>query len=63
MCYVEFYSAYIYSHDESENGRTVSIAEYVDGNKKKKLNFSLTHFFIITMMLLVYITVTNVLYP
>ncbi|KAI8370588.1 aminotransferase [Radiomyces spectabilis] len=25
----EFYSAYIYSHDESENGRTVSIAEYV----------------------------------
>lgn len=26
----EFYSAYIYSHDESENGRTVSIAEYVE---------------------------------
>ncbi|KAF7731536.1 hypothetical protein EC973_009300 [Apophysomyces ossiformis] len=26
----EFYSAYIYSHDPSENGRTVSIAEYVD---------------------------------
>ncbi|KAI9494867.1 aminotransferase [Zychaea mexicana] len=26
----EFYSAYIYSHDEAENGRTVSIAEYVE---------------------------------
>ncbi|KAI9321812.1 aminotransferase [Dichotomocladium elegans] len=26
----EFYSAYIYSHDESENGRTVSISEYVE---------------------------------
>ncbi|KAI7855457.1 aminotransferase [Circinella umbellata] len=30
----EFYSAYIYSHDESENGRTVSIAEYVDDVNK-----------------------------
>lgn len=29
---LEFYSAYIYSHDESENGRTVSIAEFVEGN-------------------------------
>ncbi|KAI7881353.1 aminotransferase [Lichtheimia hyalospora FSU 10163] len=26
----EFYSAYIYSHDENENGRTVSIAEFVE---------------------------------
>ncbi|KAI9252386.1 aminotransferase [Phascolomyces articulosus] len=30
----EFYSAYIYSHDESENGRTVSISEYVDDVNK-----------------------------
>ena len=28
---LEFYSAYIYSHDENENGRTVSIAEFVEG--------------------------------
>ncbi|KAI8365938.1 aminotransferase [Radiomyces spectabilis] len=26
----EFYSAYIYSHDPSENGRTISVAEYID---------------------------------
>ncbi|KAI9303037.1 aminotransferase [Cunninghamella echinulata] len=26
----EFYSSYIYTHDESQNGRTVSIAEYVE---------------------------------
>ncbi|ORY96846.1 pyridoxal phosphate-dependent transferase [Syncephalastrum racemosum] len=26
----EFYSAYIYTHEEAENGRTVSIAEHVD---------------------------------
>lgn len=31
-CILEFYSAYIYSHDESENGRTVSIAEFIEGN-------------------------------
>jgi aspartate/methionine/tyrosine aminotransferase len=27
----EFYSAYIYSHPPEQNGRTVSIAEYVEG--------------------------------
>ena len=26
----EFYSSYIYTHDKSENGRTVSIAEYIE---------------------------------
>lgn len=27
----EFYSAYIYTHDPSQNGRTVSAAEYIEG--------------------------------
>lgn len=31
VLFVEFYSAYIYTHEEAENGRTVSIAEHVDG--------------------------------
>ncbi|KAI8097165.1 aminotransferase [Halteromyces radiatus] len=30
MVFDEFYSAYIYSHDESQNGRTVSAAEFID---------------------------------
>lgn len=33
----EFYSAYIYSHPPEQNGRTVSISEFVDGKKKQPI--------------------------